>query len=168
MNKNISIALVVATAVLSGGSLVFARGINAGLMHRGFGGLKLEETAKVLGVTTTDLSAQLKAGKSIQDIATERGVSDTQLTDAVHAQGVANEKIRLAQLVTNGKITQAQADAQLQWESDHGQWLKDHPAPLAGKAFGRGFMMRGHGMGGMRMHDDGDDDSLVGKTPKSS
>ncbi|GEM_PF-6460744 len=165
MNKKLSVALVVTTAILSGGSLVFARGMNAGFMHRGFGGPKIEETAKVLGVTAADLSAQLKTGKTIEDVAKEKGVTPAQLKDAFQAQRLANEKTRFAQLVTSGKITQAQADAQLQWESDHNLWLQNHPAPLAGKGFERGFMMGGHGMGGMHLNDDDDDDSSNSKTP---
>lgn len=167
MNKKLSVALVVATAVLSGGSLVFARGMGGGLMGRGLAGAKLEETAKVLGVTPADLSTQLKDGKTIKDIAKAKGVSDVQLNDAFHAQMMANQKIQFAQLVTKGKITQAQADAQLLWVNEHYQWLKDHPAPMPGKEFGKHGMMGGYGMRGMRMHA-GDKDSSIGKTPKSS
>lgn len=113
------------------------------------GSAKLEETAKVLGVTTDDLKTQLKAGKTIQEVATVKGVSEAQLQEAFHAHMMGAQKTRLAQLVKNGNITQAQADAQLQWMSDHHQWLKDHPAPLGGS---KGSMMGGRGKGGMGMH----------------
>ncbi len=144
MNKKISVALVVATAVLSGGSFVFARGMGSGGVRSP---IQLQETASVLGVTTDGLIAELNAGKTIQEVAKEKGISETKLQETFHTQMMLGQKARFAQLVRNGKITQVQADAQLQWMSDHAKWINDHPAPLWGS---KGMM--GVGKGRMGMH----------------
>ena len=64
------------------------------------------EAAKVIGITPAELRAQLEAGKTLAQIATANGVSKADLIAGL----VKAEEAQLAQAVTDGKITQAQAD----------------------------------------------------------
>lgn len=65
--------------------------------------------AKVLGMTEAELMTAMRDGKTIADLAQEKGVS----TDAIVNAIVAAEKERLDQAVADAKLTQAQADALL-------------------------------------------------------
>ncbi|SFF13739.1 hypothetical protein SAMN04487969_11516 [Paenibacillus algorifonticola] len=73
------------------------------------GGYASEETATVLGVTADELKTELKAGKSLADIAAEKGVDVQKVID----QKVSEEKARLDQALTDGKLTQEQYDAKI-------------------------------------------------------
>jgi polyhydroxyalkanoate synthesis regulator phasin len=83
-------------------------GKGGALRARGLGVLKqaLDTTAGALGMNADDLKAELKTGKSVADVATEKGVSLDDVTKAL--TDAANTA--LAQAVTDGKLTQAQAD----------------------------------------------------------
>jgi hypothetical protein len=50
-----------------------------------FAQAELDAAAKALGITSTDLSAQLKAGKTLQDIATAQGVDINVVRQAMDA-----------------------------------------------------------------------------------
>lgn len=63
--------------------------------------------AKTLGTTPQDLQAQLKAGKSIADVAKDKGVDLKVVTDAVNGELTA----RVDKALANGKLEQAKADA---------------------------------------------------------
>jgi len=78
-------------------------------------------------------------GKTIADLAKEKGVSNQELVDAL----VASQKTMVDQAVTNGLLTQAQADKWL-------DWYKQAAALQLTEPYGLGFGgMRG-GFGGMR------------------
>jgi polyhydroxyalkanoate synthesis regulator phasin len=66
--------------------------------------------AEELGVTAADLMAEIQAGKSIADVAGEKGVDVQAIVDAYLAQ--LGEV--LDQAVQNGRITQDQADSMLE------------------------------------------------------
>ena len=66
----------------------------------------LEVAATTLGLTPEQLRTELQAGKSLATIAGEKGVEVSALVNAL----VADAKTHLAQAVTDGKLTQAQAD----------------------------------------------------------
>ena len=66
----------------------------------------LTAAAKALGMTPDDLGAQLRAGKTLKDVATAKGVSYATVTAAV----VASVKADLDAAVAAGKIPQARAD----------------------------------------------------------
>ena len=70
----------------------------------------LDAAANVMHVSRDVLVQELKQGKSIAQVASERGVS----RDALKQGIVSAEKAKLDQAVANGKITQAQADKLLQ------------------------------------------------------
>jgi hypothetical protein len=70
------------------------------------GGPGLTVAAKALGVTAADLRTALQSGKTIADVAKTNNVDLQTVIDAI----VASENEHLAQAVTDGKLTQAQAD----------------------------------------------------------
>ena len=63
--------------------------------------------AVVLGTNATDLMTQVKAGKTVKDLAAAKGMDEAKFRAAY----VAQIKKDLAPLVTAGKLTQGQADA---------------------------------------------------------
>jgi hypothetical protein len=69
-----------------------------------------DAAAKALGMSTDDLRAALRDGKSIADIAKDKQVDTSKIVDAV----VAAVQADLDQAVKDGKLTQAQADEKLQ------------------------------------------------------
>jgi hypothetical protein len=69
-----------------------------------------DAAAKALGMSTDDLRAALRDGKSIADIAKDKQVDTSKVVDAV----VAAVRADLDQAVKDGKLTQAQADEKLQ------------------------------------------------------
>jgi len=77
-------------------------------------GAAIEQAAAALGITEDELRDQLRTGKSIADVAAERGVS----LDDVKAQILDAAKTKLDRAVANGRIDQAKADAALQRLSD--------------------------------------------------
>jgi len=62
--------------------------------------------ARVLGMTEAELQAARQSGKTMQDLATEKGLTQDQVKTAMDEAF----KAAVAQAVTDGVITQAQAD----------------------------------------------------------
>jgi polyhydroxyalkanoate synthesis regulator phasin len=85
-----------------GGPFGAARGIGV------FGDV-FDAAAKALGMSTDDLRAALRDGKSIADIAKDEQVDTSKVVDAM----VAAVHAELDQAVKDGKLTQAQADEKL-------------------------------------------------------
>jgi hypothetical protein len=83
----------------------------------GRGGLgstaELEAAATALGMTSDELKTQLQAGAILADLADKAGVDLQRLRDAVETARLDELKANIAQAVTDGKITQAEADWQL-------------------------------------------------------
>ena len=69
----------------------------------------LSTAATALGLSEADLRAALESGKTLAQVAKDKGVSVDTLVSAL----VKAEKERIAKAVTDGKLTQAQADEQL-------------------------------------------------------
>ena len=65
--------------------------------------------AQVLGMTQADLVAALNTGKTIADVAKDKGVATDKIVDAF----IAARKMALDQSVASGRLTQAQEDAML-------------------------------------------------------
>lgn len=103
----------------------------------------LEAAAKALGMTADDLSAQLWGGKTLSDLAEEKGVDIADVQAAVEAAQVAETKTAIEQAVTDGEITQDKADWLLAG-LEAGYW-----GPGAKGDFGLGLGGRG-GHGGPR------------------
>jgi hypothetical protein len=69
----------------------------------------VESAAGAIGMTLEELREELKAGKSIADVAGEHGVS----IDNVKSRIVSDATTKLDELVADGRIDQARADAAL-------------------------------------------------------
>ena len=77
---------------------------------RGLGQVELEAAAKVLGMTTEEVSTALQSGKTLQDLADEAGVKIEDVQAAIQAAHETELRDRIAQAVQDGTITQANAD----------------------------------------------------------
>jgi len=87
------------------------------------GGVRvMDAAATVLGMTVDDLMTELKDGKSLADVAAAQGISQEKLT----ADLLAQVKVQLDGLVSEGKLTQEQADSiYAQTESNIDQIVSD-------------------------------------------
>jgi hypothetical protein len=93
---------------------------NCGGCGVGEGSLLLKVAAEKLGLTQAELMSELRNGKSIADVAKEKGV-DTQV---ISDEYLAQLKAKLDAQVADGSLTQDEADATL------AQKTKDLPARL--------------------------------------
>ncbi|WP_421119233.1 hypothetical protein ACE2AJ_17985 [Aquihabitans daechungensis] len=108
--------------------------------HGGFGhggmrermGARLEAAAEALGISEDDLKTELKAGKTLAEVAEEKGVDKQKVIDAL----VADAKARTAEAVEAGKITQEQADEHLANVTERITKMVDEGFPKGGP--GRG------------------------------
>ena len=102
----------------------------------------LDAAAKALGISTDDLTKALRDGKSIADVAKDKGVAEQKVIDAI----VTAQKANIAQAVKDKKLTQAQADKITKDIDDHVKSM------VEGKGLGRGgpggFGGHGRGPGG--------------------
>lgn len=78
-----------------------------GKFHGGKGG---EELAKILGISTTTLKARLDTGEKLDQIITSYGLSTSTVKAQMEASRLSQMKIKLAEEVASGKITQAKMD----------------------------------------------------------
>lgn len=102
-----------------------------------------KKLADKLGMSTDDLAAQIKANKSVAEIAKAKGVNLDDLVDIIDAP--MDEMMQV--MVKNGFMTKDQADAVDKWrESREKAGLEQQG--YAGGMMGPG-MMNGYGMGGM-------------------
>ena len=97
---------------------------------RGLGPAELEAAAKVLGMTTDELSTALQSGKTLDALATEAGVELQDVRDAIQAVRETELRARIEQAVTDGTMSQEKAD-----------WLLEglDKGFLDGPGFGFGF-----------------------------
>jgi len=132
-----------------------ADGFGPGMMGRGFGrgmmgrsqgwGMMgdsqdslIAVAADKLGMTVDELTTQLQDGKTVADLAQEKGVDLQTIVDAF----MAARQEALSQAVADGKITQEQADQMLE---NMGDMIEDHlngelPMYGPGGCGGRGMM----------------------------
>ncbi len=107
------------------------------------GTAELDAAAKALGMTSADLSAAMKSGKTLSDLATQKGVALKTVQDAIQAARDAEFTGQVKQAVTDGKITQDKANWLLEGLSKG--YLNGPDGFGFGLGFGRGG---GHGPGG--------------------
>lgn len=88
-------------------STTFTPGLRGG--ERGMAGGSLSTIATALGMTESDLMTAFQAGKSVADVATEKGVDLNTVITAI----VTEQTTALQQAVTDGRLTQVQADQRL-------------------------------------------------------
>jgi hypothetical protein len=93
------------------------------------GGAHLAAAAKALGIDEAALKTELQAGKTIADVAKAKNIALSLVSDAI----LADEKAELAQAVTDGKLTQAQADAKLATAPTRITEMLNGTMPVGGK-----------------------------------
>jgi len=79
---------------------------------------QMTQQATVLGISVEEMKSYWSQGKTLWDIAQEKGISDTDLQARLKAQKEEQLKKSLQVLVDKGFITQAQADARLKFTKD--------------------------------------------------
>lgn len=72
-----------------------------------------QSEAQLLGATLDEVKDAWASGKSFSQLATEKGITQAQLQQKTKDARLAQIKTQLAALVSNGIITQAQADKRL-------------------------------------------------------
>jgi len=77
---------------------------------RGLGQPELEAAAKVLGMTADELNTALQSGKTLEQLAQDANVDVQAVKDAIQAAHATEMRSRIQQAVTDGTITQANAD----------------------------------------------------------
>ena len=123
------------TPVAPEDSLPHADGLGMGRgMGRGMGSqVELEAAAEALGMTADELKTQLWGGKTLADLAEEKGIDLADVQAAVEAAQETAMRENIAQAVEDGTITQ-----------EHADWLLE--------GLEKGFLTEGfgfgHGMGG--------------------
>ena len=113
----------------------FHEGGPGGGRGRGLGKPELEAAAKVLNMTADELSTALQSGKTLEQLAQDANVDIQKVQDAIQAAHAAEMRTRIEQAVTDGTITQANAD-----------WLLE--GLDKGYIGGPGAFGFGHGFGG--------------------
>lgn len=96
--------------------------------ERGLGATELEAAAKVLGMTSDELSTALKDGQTLEELATAAGVDIQDVQDAISAVHAEEMRAQIEQAVTDGTISQDKAD-----------WLLE--------GLDKGYLDGGHGFG---------------------
>ncbi|MBC7222882.1 MAG: hypothetical protein H5T59_01160 [Anaerolineae bacterium] len=116
-------------------------GRGGGFGPRGFGGTPLiGVVAEELDMSVTDLVAELEAGKTLAEVAQEKGVALDTLVEAV----VAPRAEALQQAVEEGRITQEWADLMLDHMRETVEYQLTHPVDtpaLLGWRAGYGFQL---------------------------
>jgi hypothetical protein len=77
---------------------------------RGLGQVELEAAAKVLGMTTDELSTALQSGKTLEQLAQDANVDVQDVKDAIQAAHATEMRSRIQQALDDGTITQENAD----------------------------------------------------------
>lgn len=78
------------------------------------GGYDLDRVAKLFGISQADLVSQLQQGRTLAQIAQDKGVSEDKLVDTLIAPYRDQVQLR----VKYGYLTQEQADTMLQWMTE--------------------------------------------------
>lgn len=74
------------------------------------GDAELEAAADVLGMATDEVTSALQDGKTLQDLADQAGVDIEDVRAAIQAVHETEMRVRIAQAVEDGTITQENAD----------------------------------------------------------
>jgi hypothetical protein len=124
--------------VLPFGGMMRGRGFERGFKM----GVTAADLSNFLGITTQQLSTELRSGKTLAQVAQAHGKTTDQLKTFIHDQ----IKTKLDAAVKNGQITQAQEDARLaNIDTQIDAMINGQAGGCFGGFGGRG-MMRGSGM----------------------
>jgi hypothetical protein len=90
-----------------------------------------QNEADLLGISVDEVKTAWSQGKSLQQLATDKGITAAQLQQKMKDQQLNNLKTQLQTLVDKGIITQAQSDARLQFmqtqiNNSKGRMFKSH------------------------------------------
>ncbi len=99
--------------------------------------------AEALGLTPEEFFAELRAGKSLEEIAEEQGVEMEEVHDAIEAARVEAMREGIEQAVEDGRITQEQADWMLEGLEQGFLPMRQGFGSGRGKGGGSGHGMRG-------------------------
>lgn len=131
---------------LLGANLALANGFGFGMMNLAPDEIAtrqqtmFQNEATLIGISVDDMKAGWAQGKTLQQIATDHGITADQLKQKMVDARTAQMKANLQTLVAKGVITQAQADARLaflQTSATNGKG--------GGRMMGRGLMHGGFG-----------------------
>jgi len=101
----------------------------------GYGaGIVSDAVAKLLGMSAEDIYAERNAGKTLSEIAQEKGITDQQVIDAM----LAGQKEVIDQALADGNITQDQADWMLERMKTNAPFMLSNPFGPGGKGGMRG------------------------------
>lgn len=100
----------------------------------------LDTAARTIGVSVADLRSALKDGSSIADVARSKKIDPQKVIDALVSEATA----RGQKAVSNGRLTQQQADARLETVTERITAMVNGDAPL-GPDGPMGRWGRGHG-----------------------
>ena len=101
-------------------------------------GQLLQAVSNLLGMTPDQLRAELQGGRSLAQIAAERGIDEATLMQTISA----SVRARLDEAVAAGRLTPEQADARFaRLQQRLGQWITA-PQPAAGTPRERGQRFR--------------------------
>jgi len=122
MGKYLKVMIIVglvALMALAGTSVAYAQGPKNGGEGCGLGRTHLSSTAldavaKELGMTTDELTTQIKGGAILADLADKAGVDLQKVREAATAAEKQAAKDAIEQRVADGKLTREQADWMLQ------------------------------------------------------
>lgn len=120
--------------------------------HGGFGAGG-QVVADALGIDVDTLRSELQAGKTIAEIAGEQGVDVQAVIDAL----VAEATERVGEAVTDGRLTQEEADARLADLTTRITDRVNNGGPLGERRMGAGDHGHMGGFGGMADADDATD-----------
>ena len=112
--------------------------------------------ADKLGISANDLVKELQGGKSVADVAAEKGVSEQSLIDALMAPQIDALKLR----VQSGFLTQAQADSIQQAQEARVKYMVEQKGFAGNHGWG-GYGV-GPGMTGAHGHASGDHGMMGG------
>jgi hypothetical protein len=121
-------------------ALEAAKPADRGGDHHGGGGMGLSAAATALGISEADLRTALEGGKTIAQVAADKGVDVQTVIDAM----VAAANAHIDSEVASGEITQAQADARKADVVARVTEAVNNTRP-AGRPDGAGPGGRGHG-----------------------
>jgi hypothetical protein len=104
---------------------------------------KIVQNAKIIGISEGDMKDAWAEGKNFRDLAKEKGISEEELRTKMQAQRQEQQKTFLQNLVSQGKITQAQADARIKHMQEMGGKIQEMKGAGRGKkGFGKNCPMQ--------------------------
>jgi len=135
---------------LLGAGFIGINSVSANGFFGGFGGGNLtpeqvvdrqeamfQSQADLLGISLSEVKEAWASGTSFHELATAKGITDTELQQKMQEARLAQIKSQLKTLVDNGVITQAQADQRLTFmQNNQGSKDKSGRGGKMGKELG--------------------------------